>query len=154
MGSRLLFVSNREKIVRFAVALAFVPVPLTAALLSLAPISEWEQIFGESLWWVVPASLMLLSLAMPAAALWLHGRYVLRCEEENGTLRWTVFLLWGRRAEAVDTAQLASAKFTSIAAGTRLRSRDAVIDLVFDDGGVFPEGEEAISDLAGASPER
>ncbi|WP_438481229.1 hypothetical protein [Oleiharenicola lentus] len=127
------YVSPREPRLRLAILAGFSPVPITLWLIARAPLEIWHEPFGEKLWWLLPAGLILISTVMPWVVSLLHDRYVLRLERTSDG-RWllTTLLLWGLR-----TRELSSHDFERTGNQVRLRGAQR---LIFDQQGEAPQG--------------
>ncbi|HEX2861503.1 MAG TPA: hypothetical protein VHN79_07675 [Lacunisphaera sp.] len=152
MTSRLLFFSPRLRLLRAVSLFIFLGAAVSLWALTIPPRTEWAQALGAEFWWVPPAALAALILALPVAMAWLHGRYVLElAEEEGGALRVTTFLLCGTRTRHLAPGALTGSNLTlrdpaRDAPYLRLRHRSLGIDWILDLQGDFPEGVEAMEE--------
>lgn len=124
----------------------------TLWLVSKPPASEWREALGATFWWALPVGLVGLTLVLPGAMIWLHGRYVLRLEIEGREVRATLFALWGTSGQMIERDRLAAAGCDVIdpdeaAPAWRVRLPAEKIDWLFDLQGEFPEGAEAVAEL-------
>jgi len=149
----VLFHSDRAVTLHWVALVAWLPVPLTAWLLSLPMPSGqgWASTpLGPGLWWLIPALLAMLAVVLPAATFLLHDRYVLRLvSTPDGSYRLTTWLLWGRRTRVLTTKALADAQFVSVAGdyGEATGSADAPYVRVR-----LPSGRRLILDAQGDAP--
>jgi hypothetical protein len=104
------FRSGRLLTLRWLTVVAWLPVPLTAWLMSIPvpPDQGWETSpIGPAYWWIIPALLIALALVLPASTFLLHDRYVLTFERtEAGGWRVVTWLLWGTRAREFTSEEL------------------------------------------------
>jgi hypothetical protein len=105
--------SGRARTLRGVTLIAWLPVPLTAWLLSRpVPATQgWDTSpLGPKLWWMIPLLLLTLTLVLPAAMFLLHDRYVLAMErQDDGRWQVTTWLLWGQKTREFTSDALAGA---------------------------------------------
>ncbi len=153
---RILYLSRRAGLLRLVAVLVTTQAALTLWLVTLPPRTDWPAPLGGGSWWLLPSGLVALSLVLPGAMVWLHGRYVIRIEEVDATLQVTLFTWWGERQQSVSLKRLAGADKWEVAPfgtapGCRLRLPAEKVDWLIDRQGEFPEGEDSFCEtLRGA----
>lgn len=129
----LLYVSRRLWLIRLAELASVVPLVVCLWLLAVAPQAEWRHApLGQIAWWLFPSVVIVLTLLLPCAMLWVHDRYVTRVVfEPDGRLRVTTFVLWGQRTERYKAEEIPHRRFLLDRCGTAPMGFDTLAALGF-----------------------
>lgn len=155
MNGRVLYVSPRLRLLRAVSLFAFLVAGAAIWAVTVPSKLEWAEGLGPDFWWMVPGALIALSLVLPAALAWLHGRYVLELVTDGERVHARLFLLWGSRTRTLAVDALAGARVTgsveTAAPAWRARLSAVGVDWLFDAHGQFPDGEAALLELFSAT---